>query len=200
LPADFNITFYPNPDYHSDQMDHTIETQTEGKKEQQVEQLTAASRRKLPTPLRRTLRTVSALAAVIGLFFVLYGFIATPQTGVHTSSAPAFDSAKSSTGTQYQQSPEAAAHSTNEDTTLGPVSTSAVHATNTPEPQPTPTQKSSVGTNSTARGPTPLSLDFNQPEVRVLVGILLAILGSIGFILFARRQKQRTRPVKKHSA
>jgi hypothetical protein len=200
LPADFNITFYPKPDYYNDQMGHTVETQTDGKKEQQVEQSTTILPRKLPVPLRRTLRTISALAAVVGLFFVLSGLITTPQAGVHTSAMPTFDSAKSSASAQSQQPPQTAAHGTNDNNVLGPTSTPAVQTVNTPEPQPISTQKSPAGTNSTVTWPILFFPDFNQPEVRLLIGILLAILGSIGFILLAQRQKQRTHPVKKPSA
>jgi hypothetical protein len=200
LPADFNLTSYPNSDYHNDQMDHMIETQRDVKGDQQVERSTTKFSRKSPTPLRQTLRIVSALAAVIGLFLIISGFITTPQVSVSMSAAPALDSAKLPTSGQSQQASQAAAHGTNNSDSLGPISTPTVQTANTPEPQPTPTRKSPVGTNTTATGPTPSFLDFNQPRVRLLIGILLTILGSIGFALFMQRQKQRTIPAKKHSA
>lgn len=207
LPADFNIPFYANSNYHNSQMDYVVDTRINGKKEQQVKQATTTSPRKLPIRLRQTLRMVSALAAVIGLFFVISGFITTPQATVSTAAMPTLGSAKPSIGAPSQQPAPADASGKSNSDTLAPISRSTTQAVktpvNTPEPQPTATQTAPVETNSTVsttRWPILLFLDFNQPGVRLLTGILLAILGSMGFILFAQRQKQRTRPIHKSSA
>ena len=169
LPADFNITSYPNLDTHNSQMDHEIETQANGKKQRPVEQSTAiikSSPSRLPTALRRTLRVVSALAAVIGLFFVLSGLIATLQPRV---------TSMSTTATFSPQPPLASSPKASNDSST-PV--------NRAENQH---QNSYAETKPTATGPILPFLDFNQPGVRLSLGILLAIVGSIGFRLFAQR-------------
>jgi hypothetical protein len=170
LPADFKIT----------------QSTSDGNRQQQVDQPTATSLRRLPTLLRRTLRTVSALAAVIGLFLALSGFVAILESSVSMSAVPAtFDSAKSSSGSQSQQAPQATSHITkgNESNTDGPTAHDKVE-----NKQQTPSTEPHA------------SLDFNRPESRLSIGIPLTILGGTGFILFAQRQKHRTRPVKKHSS
>lgn len=160
LPADFKLT-------------------SEVNQQQQTGQSTTTFRRRLPTPLRRTLRAVSALAAVIGLFFALSSFIATSQPTANQSTRPTLSSSNSSPGSQFQQSPRAANHNND-------VGSTPSNAGGNPQQNP-PTQ-------------TNWWLDFNQPRIRLSIGIPLAILGGTGFTLFAQRRKQRTRPIKKLSS
>jgi hypothetical protein len=170
LPADFKIS----------------QITSDGNRQQQVDQSTATSLRRLPMPLRRTLRTVSALAAVIGLFLALSGFVAVLQPSVSMSTVPAVsDSAKSNSSPQSQQAPQATSH------------TSKFNENNQDELTTTNKEDKKQHTPSAV---VHTSLDFNQPESRLAIGIPLAILGGTGFILFAQRQKHRTRPVTKHSS
>ncbi len=170
LPADFKIT----------------QITSDGNRQQQVDQSTATSLRRLPMPLRRTLRTVSALAAVIGLFLALSGFVAILQPSVSMSTVPAVsNSAKSKADPQSQQAPQATSH------------ISKVNENN-PDELATNNKIGKKQNNPLAGVHAPL--DFNQPESRLSIGIPLAILGSTGFILFAQRQKHRTHPVKKYSS
>lgn len=188
LPADFKIT----------QITSMRDTQ------QQVEQSMVRRERslhKLPTPLRRTLRVISALAAVIGLFFALSGLIAPLQSGVSTSLTPAPGITSSSAGSKA--APPASSHTTDNrpNGNSAPIGAPTVQNVNTPQPQSQSTQQNSPPeTNSTATGQQQPFLDFNQPEVRLSIGLLLAILGGMGFALFAQRRIQRGRPVRKHSS
>ena len=154
----------------------------------QVEQSTAKPTRRPPTPLRRTLRAVSALAAVIGLFFTLSSFVVQfhpDATGTSSMSAPT--TAKFPTSSQYQQAPQVKSNNSNE----GNLNTSN-KADNKQQSPP-------AETNSTATRSTLPFLDFNQSGERLFIGIPLTILGTIGFISCAQRQKHRTRAVKRNS-
>lgn len=189
LPADFKVT----------QITSARDTQ------QQVKQSMVRQERsahKLPTPLRRTLRVISALAAVVGLFFALSGLIAPLQSGASTSltSAPRIPS--SSAGSEQAQAPQASSHATDNrpNGNSAPIGAPKVQSVNTPPPQPQSTQISPPETNSTATGQQQPFLDFNQSGVRLSIGLLLVILGGMGFTLFAQRRIQRGRPVKRHSS
>lgn len=168
LPADFQISADRN-------------------KRQLVEQSTLPSPRRLPTPLRRTLRTVSALAAVIGLFFALSGLVAPlqPHSSVPTaaSSASAPSTANLPPSPQSRQAPQLASRNTNDGSS---------NVSNKGD-----SKQQTTETNSTATESTP-PFAFNQPEERLFIGIPLAIVGSIGIVLFAQRQKHRTRPAKRN--
>lgn len=173
------------------------------KNEQQpVEQSTvrvATSPRRLPTPLRRTLGVISALAAVIGLFFALSSFIATPRPTVSMSAAPAAKRTSLPAGSQSQSVPQAtgpfANSGDNKNSTqlnLNPTTPSPVETRSQAQPQPRVTQN--------PPGLMPPLLDFNQPVVRLSIGILLAILGGTGCILFIQRKKPNSSPVKRHAS
>lgn len=146
----------------------------------QVEQSTVASPRRIPTPLRRTLRAVSALAAVIGLFFTLSGLIAPLQlhsgsTGASSMSAPS--TANLPPSAQQQPVPHLA--SNNNDNTSSKTPNKAANTQQTTE------------TNTTATGSL-FPFDFNQAGERLSIGIVLAIVGGVGFVSFAQRQKRKT--------
>jgi hypothetical protein len=176
LPADFKIT----------------QITSDGNRQQQADQSIATPPRRLPTPLRRTLSTVSALVAVIGLFFALSGFVAIFQPSASMSAVPMANSTNSSAGSQIQQAPQTKSQITKgNDNNTADFSTPTVQATNKPQPQSLSTPSSPTGTNSTATWSILSFLDFNQSGVRLSIGILLIILGGMGFILFAQRLKQR---------
>jgi hypothetical protein len=175
LPADFKIT-------------------SDGNKKQQVEQSTATSPRRLPTPLRRALRTVSALAAVIGLFLALSGFVAmlseVHPSATSTSSPSVPYTAQSPVTPQPQQGSQAPSSlaKDNNNEKYGSTPSNGVRDK----------QNSPTGTTATATRPLLPFLDFNLPGVRLSCGILLAILGGMGFALFAQRLQRRTRSVKRN--
>jgi anti-sigma factor RsiW len=170
LPVDFKIT----------------QSTSDGNRQQPVERSIATSLSRLPMPLRRTLRTVSALAAVVGLFLALSGFVTILQPSASMSTVPAVsDSAKSNSASQSQQAPQATSHMT-------------TGSENNPESPTTPNKVANKQHAPSAE--THTSLDFTQPEARLSIGIPLAILGGTGFIFFAQRQKHRIQPVKKPSS
>jgi hypothetical protein len=170
LPANFQITSDRN-------------------KQQRVKQSTATSPYRLPTPLRRTLRAVSALAAVIGLFFALSSFVAPLHSELpHMSSVSA--PANLPPSAQPQQVPQLTAGNNDNGSSNAP--NKADNSQHAAESNSTARKSNSRATESI------LPFNLNQPGERLYIGIPLAILGSIGFVLFAQRQKHRTRPVKRN--
>jgi hypothetical protein len=140
--------------------------------------------------LRRTIRVVSTLAAVLALFFIISGIL--PFMNV---------AGGSSTSTATSNSTFGGVHST--DTTPGNhVTTNArpqegAAATTTPTPVPTqklsPTgttrSKASDGTQPTNQGPgIPPVLDPGQSAGRLSLGGLLLILSIIGLIITRHRR------------
>ncbi len=174
LPADFTIT-------------------ANGNNKKQIEQLTAP--RRLPTPLRRTLRTLSALAAVIGIFFALSGFVATLSefhpSATSTSSASVPYAVQAPATPQSQRGAQAASSLTKDNDHDKYGSTTTANGERDK-------QNSPARTTSTATWPRLPLLDFNLPGVRLSFGVLLTILGSMGFTLFAQRLKRGARSVKRN--
>jgi hypothetical protein len=167
-----------------------VQIPSDRNKQQWVKDSTATSPRRLPTPLRRTLRAVSALAAVIGLFFALSSFVAPHHSELTT---PSSMSAPSTTSlphsAQYKQEPGLTNGNTDNSSSNMPKADNRQHST---EPNSAGTESHSTATESI------LPFAFNQSGERLYIGIPLAILGSIGFVLFAQRQKHSTRPVKRN--
>jgi hypothetical protein len=87
---------------------------------------------------------------------------------------------------QYQQAPQVASSDSNEGN---------LNASNKADNRQ---QIPPAETHATATWSILPFLDLNQAEERLSIGIPLAILGTTGFILFAQRQKHRTRPVKRN--
>jgi hypothetical protein len=201
LPTDFKITFDPYSDADGNGIDYEVETQVYENKQRKIEQATAnrkSSLRKLPTPLQRTLRTVSALAAVVGLFFALSGLVATLSQfhsgGFAASSTDSMSEPAKSYADKSAPSTIIGAQS-HEQT---PVNSHAINNNGNNATSPAMAQSSSIneageqptllaGTDSAVTWPTLPFLDFNLSGVRLFIGILLAILGGMGFRLFARR-------------
>jgi predicted anti-sigma-YlaC factor YlaD len=150
--------------------------------------------------LRGTLRALSTIAAVAGLLLFLSGLIAgIPQeTSMSTASSgsaaqsrvaqPA--SAPAPQPTKADITPQVDTKSTT--TNKEPEST---FATNQPAPQlkpvPTATIKRVPPTTPPIL-PELLFLDVNAPSTRVGLGMLLALLGVMGFIVFKRRKSNHS--------
>jgi Putative zinc-finger len=141
--------------------------------------------------LRRSIRVVSTLAAVLALFFIISGILPLIYAGGGGSA---------STATSNNQFGEASsAHST--------VNTPGIHeatnvrpqegaATTTPTQIPTQTlsptvpspSKTSPGIQPTNQSPgIPPLLDPGQPAGRLSLGVLLLALGIIGLVITKRR-------------
>jgi hypothetical protein len=153
------------------------------------------ARQRRPTPLKRPLRILSTLVAVIGLFFLVSSVITMlPHSGTGASStmntaAPA--AAPSHTSQKAPASggskPQAAQSST-----MGPAQRTATAAAS-PTPAPTPTTSESAQTPPGAHlltPPPPSSPlpDLNTPLGLSEVGVTLLVLGILGLIFTRRRQ------------
>ena len=151
--------------------------------------------RRQPVPhyrLRRAVRAVSTLAAVLGFLFILSGFLTNVHLaggGVTTSSgSPAF----SSQNTQTTKPTSGAAEQTGRGTpNVGKVNGSA---TKTPVPAhstPTATPAANTGsTHTTDQAPTiPPVLDLSRSEGRLSLGLLLLLFGIIGLLTTRRRRR-----------
>jgi len=134
-------------------------------------------KRHLPGPLRRSLRLISGLAAVIGIFFLLSGFLTFTQ---QHNSVMLSSGERPASQSDSSQSAEA--------NTPQPVTTN--NKPTTPSLKKTQETTHPPQTQEPAPGFSLLSfLNLNTPGIRLGVGILLAILGGMGVTLF----KPRTR-------
>lgn len=138
--------------------------------------------------LKRSLRALSTLAAVIGLIFILTGVFSSfprisPTASTQRSNA-ALPVASASPIFGTRTPPEA--HVTQQT-----VHATAQAATNGPRPTSAPTSPS-VGS---AQPPEPQfnlpsALDPGQPEGRLSIGAALLLLGILGFLLARRPQRE----------
>jgi len=136
--------------------------------------------------LRRSLRTLSTLAAVIGLVFILIGAIsALPHGGVAnmstaSSGVPAAASARHPTSTSSASGTRPSLQDANAASTVG--------KTPTPAPSPVVTQTPSYASLNHTAAPPPAVLDLGRPEGRLGIGSALFLLGLLGVILARRHQ------------
>src|SRR5436305_6800440 len=142
----------------------------------------ASRRSRRANPLRTALRTMSALAAVAGLFLLLSGMFAVSNFAV-TTSAP---------GMQASQSSSALPHTNDASTPPVPgtptpiVEQRVAQATQVANLQATATSSAQPATSSP---PVVESfLDLSTVAGRVSVGFLLLLLGLIGIIVFRKRR------------
>ena len=141
--------------------------------------------------LRRSIRVVSTLAAVLALFFIISGILSLTYVGKGSSA---------STATSNSSSGEAS-------TVHSAVTTPGIHATTNVRPQeraatttPTPvpthtltpngtaTTKASSGTTKDQGSTVPPVLDPGQPAGRLSLGVFLLALSIIGLIITRRRR------------
>jgi anti-sigma factor RsiW len=158
LPADFQIT-----------SDRDIQ--------RQIEPAKVIPLRRLSTPLRQTLRVASALAAVIGLFFLLSSFITPLQPHPDTPSANSL-SVPAPTNLPTISQAKAVPHATSgttENDSANPSSNKVA-------------KQAGTVTSPTAAGPTS-PLDFNQLGIHLSIGIVLVVLGCMGFILLGQQKR-----------
>jgi len=144
--------------------------------------------------VKRSLRALSTLAAVVGLLFILFGAIsALPHGGYATntaSMAPASSAAGKASATQ---------------TIFGNHNTPAEQATQAAQAQaqatraaqaqhqPEPTATSSTSTPVEPQAPQvnlPTALDLGRPEGRLSIGAALLVLGILGVLLTRRSRRE----------
>ena len=148
-----------------------------------------------PTPLRATerrsqrksylrpaFRTLSALAAMIGIIFVLSGLVPALLQN-HGSSSSTASSGAASNGAQSQATPANTPH------VISGMTPSARPATEPPAVK-NPLPNKPAPQLDTSTWPIFLFFNLSTPEGRLGLGLLLIILGIMGYILF-RRQRVR---------
>ena len=139
--------------------------------------------------LRRSIRIMSTLAAVLALFFIISGILPFMNVAGGSSTSTA------TSGSTFGVHSTVTTPSNHETTNARPQEGAA--ATTTPTPVPTqklsPTgttrSKASDGTQPTNQGPSiPPVLDPGQSAGRLSLGVLLLILSIIGLIIARRRR------------
>jgi len=142
--------------------------------------------------LQRTVRTVSTLAAVLALIFILSGIL----PPIHFGGGEATSSAGSVPAASNQS---ATSHSANTPHVQGTATFGSVQAAADGKKTPVPTPKSTPaataqsrirpGTSPAVQPPTlPPFLDLSRPEGRLALGALLLVLGIIGLVVTRRRR------------
>jgi anti-sigma factor RsiW len=135
--------------------------------------------------LRSTFRTLSAVAAIIGIVFVLSGIVpALIRGGATATSATSSSASNTASGSGQTPATPAGTHAQAVMTpALRPAATSpASHAR---APAATPSDSS----QQPSMGNWPVFLFFNlsTPEGRLALGFLLFMLGIMGYIIFRRK-------------
>ena len=155
--------------------------------------------------LRRTMRFVSAIAAVLGLLFILSGLLPFLSVGNTAGGASTTASVPQRPAVQgVQHTPFAASQATTPNTAgthlpqptrTGQNDNQAAGrspSTGTPVPRQTPATPATSPLQNIGSPVLPAFLDLGTIEGRLSLGLLLALLGAIG-LLFTRRRYQRTR-------
>lgn len=156
------------------------------------------TRRRMNPYVRGVLRTVSALAAMIGIVFFLSGILpslvhggGTAASSTTTGSSVAAPTNGSTGGSIGAKTPTAEhAHNLAPSVTATAIATAA--ATEVVQPQlPGTTAKQIAGVDQqTPSGDfTFLIFNLSTPAGRVGLGMILVLLGGMGFILFRRSQR-----------
>ncbi len=163
---------------------------TPASEEQYVQHMRPASRGQYI--VKRSLRALSTIAAVIGLVFILAGALATVSHGGNyavTTAAPPFSSNTAHTAAQGSSTPRATPNRPAEQPSLTrtPAQTPTPQATPSNSPTKTPASVTSTGDNPPPSG-LPSALDLGQPIGRLSIGLILLLLGILG-ILGTRRSQ-----------
>ncbi len=166
---------------------------------QPVRPLTTTTRRTPPQRLgylaRRSIRTLSTLAAVIGLIFMLSSFLSThtfgggattsstghiPVSGSSRGSAITTPPVKTSQGCDHS-TPRPVQCGTQHTPTATPGQTPAVTVPVTPTPQiKNPPKQNSTGSPA---------IDLNSPQVHLGLGAILLLIGILGVALTRKRRE-----------
>ena len=155
--------------------------------------------------LRRTVRAVSTLAAVVAVIFILSGLLANihPGGGAASTAGSAFSNVNGPVHSPAAAGPEATGKTQAHGGTPRAAGTPNIngHETGTPKaspvttptPAPTPTSTPTQGVNNssgTTGPPTlPPALDPGQPTGRLTLGALLLLLSIAGLIATRRRRR-----------
>lgn len=149
----------------------------------------APERRRQGKPyLRLAFRTLSAVAAIIGIVFCLSGIVpALTQGGATTTSAipsSASNAASSSGQGQKPATPAGTRAQAVMTPALRPAATSPASHARAPEATPSDSSQQP----STGNWPVFLFFNLSTPEGRLALGFLLFVLGIMGYIIFQRKR------------
>jgi hypothetical protein len=155
----------------------------------QMQKTTA--RRRLPNYVRVTLRTLSSLAAVLGLVLCMSGLLS-QITPLSSTLAPGSASYRAGETSDSKEARQNAATPQNQGTRTpagSPKVTSA--STPTPETHLGPARDAPPVYTPESSTPSLLYFALNAPAARIGVGFLLLLFGVMGFIVFKPRWRPR---------
>ncbi len=141
--------------------------------------------------LRRSVRVVSALAAVLALMFIISGILPPLHFGASESAstlAPISSSGGATTPHNAVSTPNV------QKTTVSGPQAGVVTTTGTPAaaqsvtPTVTAKKNANTGTPANQGSSVPPAIDLSQPVVRLGLGILVLVLSMIGLIITRRRR------------
>jgi anti-sigma factor RsiW len=143
--------------------------------------------------LRRSVRVVSTLAAVLALIFIISGILPPLRFGGgESASAPVISrsSAGVSTADSANQTPNAHVTPTSNYRVQEGVATKTPAPVETPKAAPTTAAAANTGSSppTDQTPPVPPVLDLGQPAGRLSLGVLLLALSIIGLIVTRRRR------------
>jgi putative zinc finger protein len=143
--------------------------------------------------MRRSVRVVSALAAVLALMFIISGILPPLHFGASESSSTAAP-VSSSSGAATNTSHTAISTPNVQETAVSHPQEGVATTTRTPATTPsaaptgTATKNASTGTPADQGSSTPPAIDLSQPVVRLSLGIIVLALSIIGLIVTRRRR------------
>ncbi|HEY5005639.1 MAG TPA: zf-HC2 domain-containing protein [Ktedonobacteraceae bacterium] len=152
------------------------------------------TRRRLNPYVRGVLRTVSALAAMIGVVFFLSGVLPALVRGGGATTASSTSSSGSSVSVPINGSTQASAGTkvptAVRSSAISPLATATATSVVQPQP-PNTTNQPSDSARQSSPSPEPTFLIFNLSTAagRVGLGMLLVLLGGMGWILFKRSRR-----------
>ncbi len=150
-------------------------------------------RRQNKSYLRFAFRTLSTIAAMIGIVFVLSGIVPAFTGGVTSNSAASTSSSTSGSSASSGQVPATTPKENHPPTvmtpSIRPAATPAASQVRTPTEHATSPDANS-NQPSTGNWPTILFFNLSTPEGRLGLGILLFILGMMGYVLFRRKRSR----------
>lgn len=149
-------------------------------------------RRQDRSSLRFAFRTLSTIAAMIGIVFVLSSIVPTlTRGGTSNSAASTSSSSYGGSSASSGQVPAATPKGTHPPAVMTPAirpaATPAASQANNPAAHAT-SPDANNNQPSTGNWPTILFFNLSTPEGRLGLGILLFILGMMGYIIFRRKR------------
>jgi anti-sigma factor RsiW len=143
--------------------------------------------------VKRSLRALSTLAAVVGLLFILFGAISALPHGGYTTNTASMAPVNSAAGKASATQTIFGNHNTPAEQATQAAQAAQAQATERAQHQPEPTATSSTSTSVEPQAPQvnlPAALDLGQPEGRLSIGAALLVLGILGVLLTRRSRRE----------